>query len=270
MHLLRRFECASLLALAGLAFAGCAGPDAAPAGDGARPEPVGAARQERLVTGSFTSHFNSHDPFWVKRNGANGDALFLSWFDPNLVAFSSGSMKLKLDDTLLGAMDGPPGAATKPYTSAEYFSSDVFQYGTFQVVMKGTNRPGVISSFFLYTDSPQHDEIDVEFVGNTPLQFNYFQKGAGHHEHDYPYPAGFDPIADFNTYAIVWTPTSITWHVNGTPVHTANVALTNPMKVMMNIWAVDSGIWPEPGTFVYPGQATKATYDSFTYFRYIP
>ena len=265
MHLFQRFECASLLALAGLAWAGCAGPDAAPT-VGDEPALTVAARRERLVTVPMVNNFNAHDPFWIKRNGANSDAVFRSWFDPNFVSFSGGSMKLRVEDVTSGGPDSPAGVPSKPYTSAEYFSSDEFQYGTFEITMKGTSRQGIISSFFLYTDSPQHDEIDIEFVGNTPLQFNYFQNGVGGNEQDYVYPVGFDPVANFNTYAIVWTPTSITWRVNGVDVHSEIVALTNPMKVIMNTWVANPTVWAEPG-FFFPlfAPSIRATYDTFTY-----
>ena len=124
------------------------------------------------------------------------------------------------------------------YVGAEYRTHERYSFGFYSVKMKAAKCPGVISSFFTYTNWPW-DEIDIEFLGDdtTKVQFNYYTNGVGHHE--FVYYLGFDASEDFHEYAFDWQPDSITWYVDGRPVYraTKNIPQTAG-QIMMNLWNV--------------------------------
>lgn len=124
------------------------------------------------------------------------------------------------------------------YIGAEYRTQQKYSYGFYSVRMKAAKCPGVISSFFTYTNWPW-DEIDIEFLGDdtTKVQFNYYTNGVGHHE--YVYHLGFDASEDFHEYAFDWQPDSITWYVDGRPVYRATDNIpSHAGNIMMNLWNV--------------------------------
>jgi len=182
-----------------------------------------------------------------KANGwTNGNMFDCTWRADN-ITFMDGIMKLKIDT------DGEN--ASPKWSGAEYRSREFYRYGLYEVKMKPIKNDGVVSSFFTYTgpsDNNPWDEIDIEFLGKdtTKVQFNYFTNGAGNHE--YLYNLGFDAYKEFHTYGFEWLPDSITWFVDGNPVHTAteNIPSTSG-KLMMNVWpgtGVDSWLNPFDGT----------------------
>jgi beta-glucanase (GH16 family) len=160
------------------------------------------------------------------------------WLDDN-VSFSSGILSLTLNDSAC-----PGGCGGMDYASAEYRSNNHYHYGTYTVRMRAVANVGVVSSFFLYTgpseDNPW-DEIDIEITGQNPyqMQANYFADGVG--EHEAYIDLGFDASADFHTYSIEWLPDTITWYVDGSPVHTVTDSSLDPLpttpgRIMMNLW----------------------------------
>lgn len=124
------------------------------------------------------------------------------------------------------------------FVGAEFRTQQKYSYGFYSVRMKAAKCPGVISSFFTYTNWPW-DEIDIEFLGDdtTKVQFNYYTNGVGHHE--YVYHLGFDASEDFHEYAFDWRPDSITWYVDGRPVYRATDNIpSHAGNIMMNLWNV--------------------------------
>lgn len=130
--------------------------------------------------------------------------------------------------------------------------------------MKPAKSNGIVSSFFAYTSSPQHDEIDFEFLGKdtTKVQLNYFVTGVGGHEH--LVDLGFDASLDFHVYGFIWSESKITWYVDGAEVYSVTGPQTtlpsNASNVFLNLWngiGVDS--WLNP--FIYSTPLT-AGYDS--------
>lgn len=124
------------------------------------------------------------------------------------------------------------------FVGAEFRTQQKYSYGFYSVKMKAAGCPGVISSFFTYTNWPW-DEIDIEFLGDdtTKVQFNYYTSGVGHHE--YVYHLGFDASEDFHEYAFDWQPDSITWYVDGRPVYRATDNIpSHAGNIMMNLWNV--------------------------------
>lgn len=148
---------------------------------------------------------------------------------------------------------------------AEYRAREHTSYGFYSVSMKGAKGAGVISSFFTYTNRPKWDEIDIEFLGKdtTHIQFNYYSEGRGGHE--VWYDLGFDGAEDFHEYAFEWLPESITFYVDGKPVHRAEEDIpTSPTQIMMNIWnCVGAEEWS--GVFERSGLPVSAQYEWIGY-----
>jgi len=212
---------------------------------------------------AFTDPLNSHnEDLWHKADGwTNGDP-FACGFRADHITFSGGVMTLKLDDA--GCPGGCSGAA---YASGEYRSNGFYQYGTYTVEMKAAASNGIVSSFFIYVDSP-HDEIDIEILGKDPtkIQVNYFTNDIGGHEASIE--LGFDASADFHTYAIEWMPDAIKWYVDGVLVHTANESSgelpSTPGQIMMNFWPGTDSVNAWLGDFSYSAPL-QAQYSSISF-----
>ncbi|MFA6456251.1 MAG: family 16 glycosylhydrolase [Bacteroidota bacterium] len=164
--------------------------------------------------------------------------------------------------------------AQKPYRGAEYRTKETFTYGRFEVRMKPAQRVGILSSFFTYNDNypkTPWNEIDIEILGRyaDDVQFNPITPTGNHEVHR---QIAFNPSQDFHTYAFEWTPSSVTWFVDGNAVHQQTGAhidsLKYPQKIMMNVWNPNypgwAGVWNEK---VLPA---FAYYDWVSYSTYAP
>ncbi len=196
---------------------------------------VGNIPHEEIIEGRFTPEedkiavFTGGMPlgFWARNDRGNGHPFNCSFQNTNaLIAEDILTLLLTKTDTGRG------------YAGAEFRSGAKFSYGYYSVSMKAASCPGVISSFFTYTNWPW-DEIDIEFLGDdtTKVQFNYYTNGAGGHE--YVYELGFDASEDFHEYGFDWQPDSITWYVDGKSVYKATVDIPSAAgHIMMNLWNV--------------------------------
>jgi beta-glucanase (GH16 family) len=75
---------------------------------------------------------------------------------------------------------------------------------------------------------------------------------------------------DTHTYALSWTPTAITWYVDGQQVRsfagTASVPIpTNSTKIMMNLWVFSGAAFGDPKNNVYP---FSAEYEYFRFYKW--
>jgi endo-1,3-1,4-beta-glycanase ExoK len=218
------------------------------------PQLITGAEGQMTSSQAFTDPLDSYNTrLWHKADGwTNGDP-FACGFRADHIAFSGSVMTLLLDDA--GCPGGCSGAA---YASGEYRSNGFYQYGSYTVEMKAAASEGIVSSFFIYTDSSDgnpHDEIDIEILGKDPikLQVNYFTDGIGGHEADID--LGFDASADFHTYTIKWMPNSIKWSVDGILVHAADSSSgalpSSPGRIMMNFWPGTDTVNSWLGEFSY-------------------
>lgn len=221
------------------------------------------AQDQKTSYQAFTDPLDSYnDDLWHKADGwTNGDPFDCGWRKEN-IDFTSGVMTLTLNDS--SCPDGCSGAA---YASGEYRTNGFYQYGTYTVEMKAAASKGIVSSFFIYADSP-HDEIDIEILGKDPtkMQVNYYTDDDGGHE--VMIDLGFDASADFHTYAIEWMPDSIKWFVDGILVHTENESgdplPSTPGQIMMNLWPGTDSVNAWLGEFTYSAPL-KAQYNSVSF-----
>ena len=110
-------------------------------------------------------------------------------------------------------------------------------------------------------DGPGHDEIDMEFMGNSTghpvvLNTNVWANGDGKKEHQFD--LWFDPAADYHTYTIIWTPENILFKVDNLFIRSFKrfgglpYPSSKPMRLHATLWdgsywATQRGKVPETG-----------------------
>ena len=190
-----------------------------------------------------TEHFNS-SILWKKVEDVKNGSAGCTFREVNASINDNGNslLILKVDEDLVAGYGDPL------YSCAEFRSRDRYLYGRYVVRMKAIQGNGLVSSFFIYTDDPQHDEIDIEILGIdcTKVLFGYHTNGVSTGtQYDYQGPAGFNACTDFHNYGIEWQPNSIKFSVDGQVVHTAqapNLVVPlpiNPGRIIMNVWVPD-------------------------------
>lgn len=127
---------------------------------------------------------------------------------------------------------GPSGAEftfAKRYDSPQLFTNFYIFFGRVETVMKVAPGQGIVSSAVLMSDDA--DEIDWEFSGNNFNlstaglgQNNYFGKGVtGNYDRGQFFNMA-SPQTQFHTYTTDWSPTQITWSVDGVVIRTLTAA----------------------------------------------
>ncbi|KAL3652452.1 hypothetical protein CASFOL_002133 [Castilleja foliolosa] len=137
-------------------------------------------------------------------------------------------------------------------------SKKEYLFGRFDMQLKFVpgNSAGTVTTFFLASHGPNHDEIDFEFLGNSSgepytVHTNVYTQGKG--EKEQQFRLWFDPAKAFHTYSVVWNPHRIIFMVDNIPLR----VLTNheaygipfptskPMRVKCSLWNADD--WATQG-----------------------
>ncbi len=178
--------------------------------------------------------------------GFDPDTQYLSDFKVDLpgllMVFDNENIRFDRNGMTLSVRKN--GEGDMPYTTSEFQHHGFYGFGRYEVVMRPTNAPGVVSSFFTHTGiyyGDPHSEIDFEFLGGSPheVHLNYWNEDS-----DNPHDLNlwFDASAGEHLYAFEWLPHSITWFIDGVKVRevraeTAPVAVpTASSRVMVNTW----------------------------------
>jgi beta-glucanase (GH16 family) len=225
-------------------------------------------------------------PWWRAFGFPTADPAFdTTWKQSRVDVDGLGSLTLQLD-TCNGTCFG------EGYESGQYQTTCYYGYGTYEATFSAAKGAGLVTSFFIFTNEPRHDEIDFEILGRpatdvgcsssqTAVQTNYFVNGDGLNHEDITC-LDYDAFTTSKTYRFVWSADGIEWFADkdndGVMDSIRKLSLSNgdpgpfptqPGKMFVNLWAVDnqSGAANTFGTFNYntTTQPIKAWYDHIAY-----
>ncbi|EFJ31972.1 hypothetical protein SELMODRAFT_86718 [Selaginella moellendorffii] len=109
---------------------------------------------------------------------------------------------------------------------------------------------GVVTAYYLSSETDNRDELDFEFLGNRSgqpytLQTNVYSNGKG--EREQRLMLWFDPSQDFHAYSFLWNKHHIVFYVDKTPVRVHRLTSATqdvfpskqPMRLISSIWNAD-------------------------------
>jgi len=189
---------------------------------------------------------------WYLSNGwKDGNIQSCVWLK-NHITVDQTNLKITLDNN-------NNGSTVASYGCGEVQSISKQSYGLYEVRMKTAKGSGLNSTFFTYTGSPTHDEIDFEFLdkNTSTVQLNYFVGGVN--TGGVNINLGFDSSADYHNYAFAWLPKQIIWYVDGKIVRQTASGVkipSNLSKMYFSLWSGSNSVtWVKNwlGAFSYAG-----------------
>ncbi|KAL8107656.1 hypothetical protein AgCh_024169 [Apium graveolens] len=148
------------------------------------------------------------------------------------------------------------------HSGSGIISYDYYRYAFFSANIKlpAGNTAGVVVAFYasnVDTFEKNHDELDIEFLGNTrgkPWRFqtNMYGNGSTKRGREERYRLWFDPSKEFHRYSILWTPIKVIFYVDEVPIREVirNDEMggdfpAKPMAMYATIW--DGSTWATNG-----------------------
>ncbi|XP_010691526.2 probable xyloglucan endotransglucosylase/hydrolase protein 10 [Beta vulgaris subsp. vulgaris] len=170
----------------------------------------------------------------VNSIGNFNNDFFISWAPTHVNTSVDGKIRsLKLDQESGSGFD----------------SNSMFLFGQIDMQIKliPGSSAGSVVAYYLASDSPNRDEIDLEFLGNVSgqpyiLQTNIYSHGFGDREERIY--LWFDPSADFHTYSILWNIYQIVIMVDWVPIRVfrnhkdkgISFPISQPMSIKASLW----------------------------------
>lgn len=168
-----------------------------------------------------------------------------------------------------GAMFTISGAGHNPTLESKFY----IMFGKVTVKAKAAEGAGIVSSIVLQSDDL--DEIDIEYLGNDPLQVqtNYFSKGdtSTYDRGKYHRVPGKPVTEEFHVYTIEWTADSIKWYVDNQLIRSLHSASQpdrfpqTPMSVKVGSWTAGDPAFNQRGTIEWAGGEVNYAEAPFTY-----
>jgi beta-glucanase (GH16 family) len=191
----------------------------------------GCGSQQDLVIGSV-------DFSLVRRDDFDGEALDRDYwevathtFSPNLAWFSPDNAKVEGGRLVLSITDVPApatpmaGETPKPFSAAEVRTRVPFLYGRFRARARLAAGGGIVSAFWGFYDhysmssgSSVDNQVVIESgipAGESAYDLRYSVKVPVDGLAPQPYPPGFDVSAGFHELGFDWTPTEVTFFLDG-------------------------------------------------------
>ncbi|KAI4139173.1 MAG: hypothetical protein LQ341_004322 [Variospora aurantia] len=131
-------------------------------------------------------------------------------------------------------------------------STSYVWYGKISAQMKSSRGQGVVTAFILMSDVK--DEIDFEFVGTDlrTAQSNFYFQGIPDYDNGQNLTVKSSTFDEYHTYEIDWSPTQLTWSVDGEEMRTVKKSDTfntttnqyhypqTPSRVQLSLWPAGS------------------------------
>ncbi|KAJ4967766.1 hypothetical protein NE237_014467 [Protea cynaroides] len=138
------------------------------------------------------------------------------------------------------------------YSGTGFQSRGSYLFGHFSMKIKmvGGDSAGIVTAFYLSSQTTEHDEIDFEFLGNRTgqpyiLQTNVFTGGKGDREQRIY--LWFDPTKHYHSYSVLWNMYQIVFFVDEVPIRIfknskdlgVRFPFNQPMKIYSSLWNAD-------------------------------
>jgi endo-1,3-1,4-beta-glycanase ExoK len=189
---------------------------------------------------------------WLVSDGwANGNYQSCEWRADAITFATRGVMRLTLSDH---------GGKVRSFGCAEIRSKATLGYGLYEARIRSAAGSGLNTAFFTYigppAGTPEHDEIDFEFLGKNPqtVNINHFTNGEPHDGKIIQ--LDFDASRSFHNYGFEWTPDKISWYVDAQVVSETPAGAKigrNPGLLFFSLW---SGLDEWMGPFHYETPVT--------------
>jgi endo-1,3-1,4-beta-glycanase ExoK len=156
------------------------------------------------------------------------------------------------------------GGKLRPLGCAEMHTTARTSYGVYEARLRTAAGSGLNTAFFTYvgppTGSPEHDEIDFEFLGKDPHTVSITHYTNGKSTKGEVVNLGFDASKEFHNYSIEWSSHKIRWFVDGKVVH--ETAAQDPIprnatRIYLSLWSGSAmeDAWLGPFKYTEPVSA---------------